>query len=179
MKSMTADQNAIHEQFVRLFAANEPAIRAFVRRLLPTRDDAHEVMQEVAVMLWRKFDPDYGELDFRKWAFGVARYEVLAWRRDKARDRHLLSDDVLSLVADQSEEEEEGLSLQREALKDCLDKMAPRQRKLLLASYTAKGGVRQFARETGRTTQGLYQWRYRVRMMLLDCIRKSTGEAAP
>ena len=176
MGTMAAHQNVDHERFVRLFAANEPAIRAFVRRLVPTRDDAHEVMQEVAVMLWRKFDPQHGDLEFRKWSFGVARYEVLAWRRDKARDRLVLSEEVLSLVADQAAEAEEGLSSQREALRGCLEKMAPQQRKLLLASYEAKGGIRQIAEQTGRTAQGLYQWLYRVRLMLLDCIRKSTQE---
>ena len=54
-----------HDQFLRLFTTHEPAVRGFVRSLLPTREDAHEVMQEVALVLWRKFG-DYatGE-DFR------------------------------------------------------------------------------------------------------------------
>ena len=65
-----------HDQFLRLFTANEAAIRANVRRAVPTRQDAADVMQGVALVLWRKF----GELEepdqFRKWAFGVARYET-------------------------------------------------------------------------------------------------------
>jgi hypothetical protein len=44
-----------HEQFLRRYAEHEPALRAFVRSLVPTREDAREVMQEVAVVLWRKF----------------------------------------------------------------------------------------------------------------------------
>src|SRR5208283_3008130 len=118
------------ERFVRLFAANEPAIRTFVRRLLPTREDVCDVMQEVAVLLWRKFDPSYSDLDFRKWAFWVARYEVLAWRRDHARDRHILSEEVLMLIAEESVQVEDVLDSQREALKSCLEKLAEPQRKL-------------------------------------------------
>ena len=49
------DAAEIHEKFVTLFAANEAAIRAYVRRLVPTRDDAADVMQGVALVLWRKF----------------------------------------------------------------------------------------------------------------------------
>ena len=164
------------ERFVRLFAANEPAIRTFVRRLLPTREDASDVMQEVAVLLWRKFDPSYGDLDFRKWAFWVARYEVLAWRRDHARDRHVLSEEVLMLIAEESVQAEDVLASQREALKTCLEKVAEPQRKLLLAAYAAKGGVQQVAQQSGRSRQGFYQWLYRVRRMLLDCVRKSLQE---
>lgn len=70
----------IHELFLSLFAAHEPAIRAYVRRLVPPRTDAADVMQDVALVLWRKFrefDDEAG--GFRGWAFGVARYET-GWR---------------------------------------------------------------------------------------------------
>ena len=42
----------IHEQFLALFTANEPAIRAYVRRLVATRQDAADVMQGIALVLW-------------------------------------------------------------------------------------------------------------------------------
>jgi hypothetical protein len=44
-----------HHQFLRLFAEHEPALRTYIRSLLPSRGDASEVLQEVAVVLWRKF----------------------------------------------------------------------------------------------------------------------------
>ena len=113
---MEQDTAATHERFLTLFTANEPAIRAFVRRLVPTRQDAADVVQAVALVLWRKF-PALEESDqFRKWAFGVARYETLAWLRDKARDRLVLADDVLDTVAHESAQVENRLSAQREAL---------------------------------------------------------------
>ncbi len=93
-----------HDAFLRLYAAHEPAVRGFVRSLVPSRDDASEVVQEAAIVLWRKF----GELDapenFRKWAFGVARYQVMAWRRDQARDRHFFSDDLSDILAEEATE---------------------------------------------------------------------------
>ena len=82
---MDHESAAFQEQFLRLLTANEAAIRAYVRRLVPTRDDAADVMQGISLVLWKKF-ADLDELaEFRKWAFGVARYETLAWLRDKAR----------------------------------------------------------------------------------------------
>ena len=42
---MYQENTQIHEQFLRLFTANEAAIRAYVRRLVPLRDDAADVMQ--------------------------------------------------------------------------------------------------------------------------------------
>ena len=88
-----------HDQFLRLFAEYEPALRTFVRSLLPSRGDASEVMQEVAVVLWQKFGEFDAARDFRKWAYGVARYEALAYRRDRVRDRHVFDDELVGRLA--------------------------------------------------------------------------------
>jgi RNA polymerase sigma-70 factor (ECF subfamily) len=48
---MTAAENERHEKFLRSFTAYEQAIRAYVRRLVPTRADADDVMQEVSVVI--------------------------------------------------------------------------------------------------------------------------------
>lgn len=79
------------QQFLRLFAEQEPALRAFVRSVLFSTEDAAEVLQEVSIVLWRKFAEFDASRDFRKWAFGVARYQALAFRRDQARDRHVFA----------------------------------------------------------------------------------------
>ena len=46
---------------------HEEALNGFVRTLVPTREDAREVMQEVAVVLWRKFEELSAMEDFRRW----------------------------------------------------------------------------------------------------------------
>ena len=51
---MEQDSATTHERFLTLFTVNKPAIRAFVRRLVPTRQDAADIMQDVALVLWRK-----------------------------------------------------------------------------------------------------------------------------
>jgi hypothetical protein len=53
---MTPAENDRHDQFLRLHVKHEEALNGFLRALVPTRDDAQEVMQEVAVLLRRKFE---------------------------------------------------------------------------------------------------------------------------
>jgi RNA polymerase sigma-70 factor (ECF subfamily) len=170
---MEQDHAANHELFLTLFTVNEPAIRAFVRRLVPTRQDAADVMQDVALVLWRKF-PELEEPDqFRKWAFGVARYETLAWLRDKARDRLVLADDVLNTVAHESAQVENRLSAQREALEGCLEKLPGEQRSLVLAAYSPDVRIQNVAEQSGRTVAAFYQWLHRMRVRLLECTRRT------
>jgi RNA polymerase sigma-70 factor, ECF subfamily len=141
-----------HDHFLRLFAEHEPAVRTFVRTLLPARDGASEVMQEVAVVLWQKFAEFDASRDFRKWAFGVARYEVLTYLRDKLRDRHVFDDALVNRLADDAAAAEPRHDAQREVLEACLQKLPPAQR--------------------GQTPMSLYKVLHRVRQALLECVRR-------
>lgn len=161
-----------HTRFLRVFTAHEMAIRAYVRRLVPSRADADDVMQEVAVVLWEKFATFRENGDFRAWAFGITRYEVLSWRRDKGRDRLVLDDDVLERLAEETAQEEPRLQLQRQALEGCLAKMNAGQRDLLMLAYEEGVSIQTVAQQSGRTVAGFYQWLHRVRRLLLECIQR-------
>ena len=170
---MTQQDSSDHERFLTQFTANEPAIRAFVRRLVPTRQDAADVMQGVALVLWRKFDQLEDPDGFRRWAFTIARYETLAWRRDKARDRHVLAEDVLDALVSQSSTREPVFAAQRDALEGCLGKLSAEQRVLVLAAYSPGTKIHHVAERSGRSVAAFYQWLHRMRVRLLDCTRRA------
>lgn len=159
-------------RFLKLYTANELAIRSYVRTLIPSRDDVEEVMQEVAVVLWRKFaDYPTGE-DFRKWAFAVSRFEALAWLRDRARDRLVFNQDVFDLIAQEAESRSEYHQRQREALDLCLEKLPPSQRDLVQQAYRPGTRIDQLAEHRGQSPNSLYKLLQRIRIALLDCTRR-------
>src|SRR6478736_2339846 len=119
-----------HDRFLRLLTEHEAALRTFVRALLPSLSDASEVMQETAVVLWRKFGEFDAARDFRKWAFGVARLQALAYLRDRARDRHVFDDELLGRLADEGAAAARRHEAQRGALDACLQKL-PEPKRLL------------------------------------------------
>ena len=162
-----------HDQFLRLFAEHEPALRTFVRSLLPSRGDASEVMQEVAVVLWQKFAEFDTTRDFRKWAFGVARYEALAYLRDRARDRHVFDVELVGRLADDAEAAQQRHEAQREALDTCLQKLPEAQRSLVLAAYANGTRIDEFATQRGQTAMSLYKLLHRIRQALLECVRRT------
>lgn len=153
----------------------EATIRAYVRRLLPTRADADDVMQGVALVLWAKFEQFREDGDFRSWALGVARYEVLAWLRDRGRDRLVLAGDVAEMIADETANDVFLLEERRIALQTCLEKMAPHNRNLLLDSYGSELKIQEVAATSGRSVAGFYQWLHRMRRILLDCVQQEVA----
>ena len=162
-----------HDQFLRLFVENEEALRGFVRSLVPTLEDAREVMQETASVLWRKFGELDSPEDFRRWAFGVARFEALAFRRDRARDRHVFGEDLISLLESEAAEAGEQSDREEQALQGCLKKLPSKQRQLVEVAYAPGVRIDELARESGRTPMALYKALHRIRMALADCIQRS------
>lgn len=169
---MSSQDKDIQRPFLRLFTSHEPAIRAFVRRLVPSRADADDIMQEASIVLWEKFETFREDGDFRAWAFGIVRFEVLGWLRDRGRDRIVLDEKVVGLLADESVQVDQSLDRQREALDSCMEKVAPDKRELLIRAYDPNSRIQEVASDSGRTVSGFYQWLYRIRKSLLECIRR-------
>ena len=161
-----------HDHFLRLFVGLEESLRVFVRSLLFTHEEEREVMQEVAVVLWRKFDPAMDEAAFTRWAFGVARMEVLAFRRDRARDRHCFGEEVFELLAETVANDAGSLEAERRALDLCLQKLPDDQRRLVQAAYAPGVRMDELAARLGRSAMALYKSLHRIRLVLMDCTRR-------
>ena len=169
---MTDFDRQQHDRFLRHFMEHEESLRVFVRSLLFTHEEEREVMQEVAVVLWRKFDAGMDSQAFCRWAFGVARMEVLAFRRDRARDRHQFGDDVFELLEQTVLEQSDTLEAERHALTECLRKLPENQRRLVETAYAPGVKIDQLARESGRTAMALYKTLHRIRLLLMECTRR-------
>lgn len=173
---MTPDEQQRHDRFLQLYVAHEEALRGFVRSLVPTREDAREVMQETAAVLWRKFGDLSAPEEFRRWAFGVARFEALALVRDRARDRHVFGDELLDLLAREAEENADALAAERVALERCVQKLGPAQRTLVRAAYAPGARIDELAARSGRTAMSLYKTLHRIRLALAECARRQLAQ---
>lgn len=175
---MNPGEHERQDQFLARFLETEDALRGFVRSLVPTIEDAREVMQETAAVLWRKFDDRDSPEEFRRWAFGVARYEALAFARDRARDRHVFGEAVLELLAQEAAAEAAEADAEAEVLEQCLRKLPPAQRALVDTVYAGGARIDELARTAGRSPMALYKLLHRIRLALLDCMRRTLDREA-
>lgn len=169
----TPFNEAKHADFLRLFAENEAVLRTFIRSMVPTRLEASEILQEVAVALWQNLDQ---AVEFRPWAFGVARNMALQHLRSRTRDRHVFSDDLVNRLADRAVELEQQHLTEREALEGCLQKLPPAQRELVLTAYTKGTRMDDLAAKRGQTAMSLYKLLHRIRQALHACVQKTIAQ---
>jgi RNA polymerase sigma-70 factor, ECF subfamily len=162
-----------HAQFLRHYAASEVALHTFVRSLVPTRQMASEVMQDVILVLWEKFDV---AVDFQGWAFGVAKNVALRHLRRQSRDRHVFDDDLVNQLADEAVALVPMHDGHREALERCLDKLPAAQRELVLTAYTKGTRMDELATRRGQTPMALYKLLHRIRQALLECVERTLAK---
>ena len=77
--------------------AEQPFLRAVVRRVIPRPDAAADVVQRINLAIWKKRSAFETGTSFRSWALAFVRYELLAYRRTLARSREVM----LSLEAEE------------------------------------------------------------------------------
>ncbi len=162
-----------HAQFLRHYAESEVALHTFVRSLVPTRQMASEVMQDVILVLWEKFD---AAADFQGWAFGVAKNVAMRHLRRQSRDRHVFDDDLVNQLADDAAALVPVHDGHREALEHCLEKLPAAQRELVLTAYTKGTRMDELATRRGQTPMALYKLLHRIRQALLECVERTLAK---
>ena len=160
------------ERFVRLFADGQREVLRYILALVPDIDDAHEILQDTAVALWKKFDQYRPDQPFVPWACRFAIRHIVKFREKKARRDKFLSIEAIELLAAERLEEEENLEDRRCALVTCLTELSEPERLLVERRYSRRTTVARMAEETGQDVAALYRSLQRVRRRLVVCINR-------
>ena len=134
---------------------------------MPDVEDAHEILQETALDLWRKFDQYDPAFPFAAWACRFAFRRVLKYREQKARRVKYLSVESLTQVAAERSEKDGILEERWRALETCLQHLCEADRLVVEHRYSRQMSVAQIAAITGRNTSALYKALERIRRKLL------------
>ncbi|MGL4554876.1 MAG: sigma-70 family RNA polymerase sigma factor [Gemmataceae bacterium] len=132
----TGEPNPKVEEVQRLFLRHAGLLRGLILGLLPDRDRAEDVFQELFLTVTRKADDFQSGTNFLAWARSIARLKVLEAFRGRKAGPSLLEPEALDAVlavADETEDEWEG---RREALALCLAQLAPRAREIVELRYS-------------------------------------------
>jgi RNA polymerase sigma-70 factor, ECF subfamily len=168
--------------FLRLFLQHERRLYAYILTLLPNRADADDVLQEVSLVLWEKFQADSPPDDFTAWGCRVAYFKVLDYRKKVHRSRVLFSQPMLERVAETAAEQGQALQLdeRRDALADCIAKLNPKDRDLLSRRFAEGASVQSVAEQVARSADAVYKALARIRLSLFDCVtRRVAPEGQP
>jgi len=160
-----------HAPFVRALTKYERIVRAYIRGAGISRpEDVDEIMQDVSLVAWEKFDQLRNIEEFPRWACVIARYQILNFRRKHSRDRLVLNEKVFDLLLEESLEETTTNEKRLNFLQQCLNKLPEASRRLVLAAYEPGSTIDGLAAGSGKKANTLYQQLWRLRRTLENCV---------
>jgi RNA polymerase sigma-70 factor (ECF subfamily) len=167
------------QEIVMLLTDAQPRMLAFLLKRLGDRDQAHEVLQEVNMVICRRAAEFESGSNFMAWAFTIARFQVMAFRKRQSRDRLVFPDDLAAALdeIDSSLHSPERDAGRAAALQECLRLLSPAQRDLVVRRYAESVSVKALAGELDKTANAVSMLLHRTREQLMNCLEKRLGEA--
>lgn len=170
MPEETAD---VMEEFVALLAQHDRSLTLYVISLCPNVNEADDILQDVKMVLWQKFNHFEKGTSFIAWARKIAFFKVLSYRKKKSKAPYLADESILMEISDDAENRQQVWHNRGLALDNCVGKMKEEQREILQMRYKDQLGIEAISEKLGRTQQAVYRQLSRLRQQLLECVRKN------
>jgi len=169
--------NDVPDTFIEALTENQVALKCFVRASLGNQADLDDVTQKTNLILWKKASNWDPSTPFLRWAFTVARYEILSYYRDKGREKLVFDEDVVSMMTDESTNVAEEIPERLIALRSCLAQLKPEHKHILNARYATKTPISKIAALVNKTEDGVKSLMLRLRKKLNQCVTNKLKSA--
>jgi RNA polymerase sigma-70 factor, ECF subfamily len=151
-------------------ARAQSALYAYASTLMAGSSDAWDVLQEANLVMWRKAAELGSAAGFLPWAYSVVRFQVMAYRKRAARDRHVFNLGVLERLSERIAVQYVDFDDQVAALDDCMARLSEQQRECLAFRYVDGMAVQEIARRINRGENAVAATLYRARLALAQCV---------
>lgn len=162
-------EHTVHVQ--QLFVKHQSAIKAFILSLQPDFAEADDVLQETFLTVTRKAGEFEEGSNFIAWSFAIARFKAMEARRKRVSRCEDLSDEVIEALA-ASVPEASFFDRRLEALRGCLDRLAPKAREIVRLRYHEEHGPEEIARHLDWKPNAVNVALSRARIALRDCVQR-------
>jgi RNA polymerase sigma-70 factor (ECF subfamily) len=164
--------HSTHEQFMHAFISAEPKMRIYALSCGLPVNEVDDLIQDAALVLWRR----YGDYDpsrpFIPWALGVVFYLMQEARRDSRKAQRLLSPEVAKRLLDTCTSMSREVDARREALRRCVRRLSDQQRALLHSRYVEHLSLSGMAQRLKKNLSAVNMALHRIRMALLRCVEQ-------
>jgi RNA polymerase sigma-70 factor (ECF subfamily) len=166
--------------YTQLWTTVQSRVYGLLLALVHDRHAAQDLTQEVAMLLWQKFDtfgPDSEPHNYLNWTLQTARYCAANWRRRHHKRALPLSNETFELLADEAQRLSSTFDDRLDALRECLATLPTEKMQLLRSYYGQERRVAIIAAERGVSVQAIYRAIQRLDRSLLECIHRKLAEA--
>lgn len=169
----------VSPEFIQFIAEQHQQLRSFVRSLGVDPDWVDDLAQEAFLVAWRERNSFDQQQDYGKWLRGIARNLIRNELRKQGRHKRLLYKGLTELLLSATEPEsvvESWADGRVPILRDCVEKLAPKSRKLIAGRYSDGWKAPDLADHLGMTAAAVRKALMRIREQLKQCIESQMVE---
>lgn len=160
-----------HEDLAVEMASIQPRLYGFILKRLADREQTLEVLQRTNLVLCRKADEFERGSSFAAWAFTIAKFQVMAWRKSEGAGRLIFTDQVNDLLDRSVEDESQSVDARIPLLRRCLDQLREVDRTLIQRRYRDGEPIAPIAESLSKSIDAVSMQLSRVRRQLGDCVK--------
>ena len=160
------------ERFTLHWTAAQPAVGSYIGSLVPDFQEAEDLLQDVAIVLLRKFDQYDERRPFVAWALGVAKFEILSSRRRHARSFLTVESELVDTVTAAYTDLAPELDRRASALRECLRAVQARAAEWIRLRYEEALKPGEIASRFGLEAPAVRMALSRTRAFLRDCVER-------
>ena len=164
----------LHDDFLRRFMAAQHSLYAYIRSHGIGPTDSDDLMQTLALELWKTYSAFDTSRPFSAWSFGIARNLISKRHRSKSRNAVMANSEICDQIADRVAgtlvDEETRLAMERTLLEECLKALAQHARELISLRYEKNLNLAAIAARVGKSAAATNMLLSRIRAKLMDCV---------
>lgn len=161
---------------VQLLTGEQHSLFRYITALIGDPDEAGNILQETNLVIWRKADDFTLGGNFGAWARSIALWQVKAWLRDRRRDRHVFSFELIRQLAERPGAFAD-IGPRRQALRKCVTVLEEDERELLRQRYCEGYSILEIAKRFQKTPSAVKSGLFRVRRSLRLCVERRVAES--
>jgi len=166
------------EELTLYWTAAQRAVSGFLRTLIPDPDQCQDILQQVAVVVVRKFHEFDRSRCFNAWTIGIAKQEVLAFRRRQRTDRLVFSDAMVERIAETYQSVlGNATSDTADALERCVQKLRGHASAVIGLHYSEGMKTIEISRRLQMAHGAVRMLLSRARKVLRECIERQLGRS--
>lgn len=148
-------------------------LRGYIISISGQGDDCDDILQETNIFLWERRADFQPGTNFKAWAFKVAYFKTMAYRRDRVRRGEVVfSETTTQRISTEASTHTNDQPDKLGALQRCLSKLSPDELRLIKIKYQQRKSLASFALQAGKSVDAIYKSISRIRQGLRACVQK-------
>lgn len=159
------------KRFFQLYVTHQRSIYAFIMANVRNFNDANDIMQEVAMVMWQKFDTLESQNEgFLGWGIVIARNQLYRYFTRARKTRLVFDETLLNEIENQCAEKLKTCPDHIYALQRCLSGLNESHRQLLMMKFGQQQTIAAIAEKVKRSSSAVYKMISRIHTALQRCI---------